>query len=132
MASSTKTVLVFGATGKQGGAVTTHLLANGWRVRALVRDPNKEAAQTGRGQGVEVVQGDMNHPASMTEAMMGMDGVFSGQSTVDAEEEERHGKMVAEAAWTVGIAPFVYSSVIAAGRPLGLPLYGAKGHIAPR
>ncbi len=129
MASSTKTVLVFGATGKQGGAVTKHLLANGWRVRALVRDPNKEAAQTLRGQGVEVVQGDLNNPASVFEAMKGMDGVFSVQSTFDAQEEERQGKMVADAAKTVGISHLVYSSVIAAGRPIGIPLYEAKGHI---
>ena len=129
MASSTKAVLVLGATGKQGGAVTKHVLANGWMVRALVRDPNKEAVQTLRSQGVEVVQGDLNNPASVIEAMKGMDGVFSVQSTFDAEEEERQGKMVADAAKTVGISHLVYSSVIAAGRPIGIPLYEAKGHI---
>ena len=33
-----KTILVTGATGRQGGAVVQSLSANGWRVRALVRD----------------------------------------------------------------------------------------------
>src|SRR5215217_4751749 len=31
-------ILVTGATGHQGGAVTRHLLASGWPVRALTRD----------------------------------------------------------------------------------------------
>jgi uncharacterized protein YbjT (DUF2867 family) len=34
-----ETILVAGATGKQGGAVTRHLRANGFAVRALTRDP---------------------------------------------------------------------------------------------
>jgi uncharacterized protein YbjT (DUF2867 family) len=129
MGNSTKAVLVLGATGKQGGAVTKHLLANGWKVRALVRDPNKEAAQTLRSQGVEVVQGDLNNPASITEAMQGMYGAFSVQSTFDAEEEERQGKAVADAAKTVGIAHLVYSSVLGANLPMGIPLFAAKDHI---
>jgi uncharacterized protein YbjT (DUF2867 family) len=129
MTSSTKALLVLGATGKQGGAVTKHVLANGWKVRTLVRDPNKEAAQTLRNQGIEVVQGDLNDPASVTEAMKGMYGAFSFQSTFDAEEEERQGKTVADAAKTVGISHFVYSSVIAANRPVGILLFEAKGRI---
>ena len=32
-------VLVFGATGRQGGSVAKALLKAGWPVRALVRDP---------------------------------------------------------------------------------------------
>ncbi len=33
-----KTILVTGATGNQGGATARHLFADGWHVRALVRD----------------------------------------------------------------------------------------------
>jgi uncharacterized protein YbjT (DUF2867 family) len=33
-----KTIVVTGATGNQGGATARHLLADGWHVRALVRD----------------------------------------------------------------------------------------------
>jgi uncharacterized protein YbjT (DUF2867 family) len=32
-------ILVFGATGQQGGSVATSLLKAGWSVRAFVRDP---------------------------------------------------------------------------------------------
>lgn len=38
--------LVLGATGSIGGELTEALLARGWRVRALTRDPAKAAART--------------------------------------------------------------------------------------
>ncbi len=39
-------ILVTGATGNQGSAIARHLLQRGnFKVRALVRDPNKPAAQ---------------------------------------------------------------------------------------
>jgi uncharacterized protein YbjT (DUF2867 family) len=40
--SPAKTVLVFGATGQQGGSVATALRSHGWQVKALVRDPKSE------------------------------------------------------------------------------------------
>jgi hypothetical protein len=44
MANSDKIILVTGATSQQGGAAARHLLADGWRMRALVREPSKSAA----------------------------------------------------------------------------------------
>jgi uncharacterized protein YbjT (DUF2867 family) len=35
-----RTIVVTGATGRQGGAVTRALLNDGWQVRALTRQPN--------------------------------------------------------------------------------------------
>lgn len=58
-------ILVTGATGHQGGAVTRHLLADGWPVRALTRDPTSAKAQALAALGAEVVQGDMGNPASL-------------------------------------------------------------------
>jgi uncharacterized protein YbjT (DUF2867 family) len=53
------TILVFGATGRQGGSVVEHLLRKGWSVRAVTRNPSSEAAQSLRNKGAEVVQGDL-------------------------------------------------------------------------
>ncbi len=37
-----KIILVAGATGKQGGAVISHLQKKEWKVRALTRNPNSK------------------------------------------------------------------------------------------
>jgi nucleoside-diphosphate-sugar epimerase len=39
--NSERIILVTGATGQQGGAVYQHLQNKGYKLRALVRDPNK-------------------------------------------------------------------------------------------
>lgn len=66
--------LVMGITGKVGGATATHLLAQGKKVRALVRDRAKAASWAG--QGVELVDGDWNDAASIERALDGVDGAF--------------------------------------------------------
>jgi uncharacterized protein YbjT (DUF2867 family) len=112
-----KTVLVFGATGQQGGAVANHLLADGWQVRAFTRDPSSRAAQALARAGAQLVSGDMRDRASLDRAMQGVYGVFSVQppdwnpSDASAAEEITLGKNVADAAKDAGVRHFVYSSV---------------------
>ncbi|MBY2937899.1 HAMP domain-containing protein [Rhizobium leguminosarum] len=55
--------LVMGITGNVGGATAGHLLAQGKKVRALVRD--REKALSWANQGVELVDGDWNDPAAI-------------------------------------------------------------------
>ena len=66
--------LVVGITGKVGGATARHLLAQGKKVRALVRDRAKAAGWTD--QGVELVDGDWNNAAAIEQALKGVDGAF--------------------------------------------------------
>src|SRR5580704_12591007 len=66
--------LVVGITGKVGGATATQLLAQGKKVRALVRDRAKAASWTD--QGVELVDGDWNNAAAIERALKGVDGAF--------------------------------------------------------
>ncbi|MEZ2418981.1 NmrA family NAD(P)-binding protein [Luteibacter sp. RCC_6_2] len=66
--------LVMGITGKVGGATTTHLLAQGKKVRALVRDRAKAAKWVERG--VELASGDWNDAASIERALEDVDGAF--------------------------------------------------------
>jgi uncharacterized protein YbjT (DUF2867 family) len=124
-------ILVLGATGRQGGAVARHLLAAGWEVRALARDLNKDAAQNLKRQGVEIVQGDLNHLASLRTAMEGVYGVFSALSSTEAgvAVEERQGKAVADVAKEAGVSHFVYSSVGGAERESGIPHFESKWHV---
>ena len=66
--------LVMGITGKVGGATATHLLAQGKKVRALVRNRAKAASWTD--QGVELVDGDWNDAAATERALEGVHGAF--------------------------------------------------------
>jgi uncharacterized protein YbjT (DUF2867 family) len=121
-------ILVTGATGNQGGAVARHLLQRGnFRVRALVRDPNKPTAQALKQAGAELVQGDFSDRASLDRALQGADGIFSVQNFQDGSETEiRQGKAVADAAKAAGIQHFVYSSVGSAERNTGIPHFDSK------
>ncbi|BCK76812.1 nucleoside-diphosphate-sugar epimerase [Acetobacter aceti NBRC 14818] len=53
-----KTILVLGATGGIGGAVTRVMLNRGWQVRAMVRDPTRAASGWGHSVMPHWVQGD--------------------------------------------------------------------------
>lgn len=109
MDKAEKIILVTGATGQQGGATARHLLAAGWPIRALVRDPNRPTVQALRQAGAEIVQGNIDDRASLEAAMQGVYGVFSVQPHSD--NEARQGKNVADAAHAVGVRHFVYTSV---------------------
>lgn len=128
-----KIILVTGATGQQGSAVTRHLLKEGWKVRALVRDPSGSAAEALAKQGVELVKGDLNDQGSIEKALKGAYGVYSVQNywrpDVGREGELRQGKNVADAAKTAGVKHFVYSSVGAAHRGMGQAHFDTKWEI---
>ncbi len=115
------TILVTGGTGHQGGAAARHLLQDGWRVRALVRDPRKPAARDLAGAGAELVVGDLLDRPSIDAAVDGCHGVYSVETfrEVGADGEVREGFNVADAAYEAGVAHFVYSSVIGADRDDG-------------
>src|SRR5262252_1126787 len=113
VSNADKTILVTGTTGRQGGSVINHMLAKGWRLRALTRYPANAVAQQLANRGIEVVQGDLEDPASLEHAARGAYGVYSVQDfwAVGARREVQQGKNLAEAAKKAGVAHFVYSSV---------------------
>jgi uncharacterized protein YbjT (DUF2867 family) len=76
MNQNERTIVVTGATGLQGGAVTRHLLSGGWHVWALTRNRESEKAQALAALGAEVVQGDMAEPLSLAPIFDGAYGVF--------------------------------------------------------
>lgn len=67
-------ILVIGATGTNGREVVQRLDAAGHRVRALVRSPAK--ADDLRLPNVELVQGDLDDPASLDRAFEGVSRAF--------------------------------------------------------
>lgn len=130
MSDNDKIILVTGATGQQGGAVARQLLQGGWKIRALVRDPKKDAAQEMANQGAELVQGDLFDGVSLDKALKGIYGAFSVQNfwlpDVGYEGEIKQGKLFANAANEAGIQHLVYSSVGAAHRGMGQKHFESK------
>jgi uncharacterized protein YbjT (DUF2867 family) len=110
--SNDRLVAVTGATGRQGGAVARHLLADGWRVRALTRRPEAPPARRVAALGAEVVRADMANREELVAAFRDAYGVFSVQnpmiSGLDAEVVQ--GRNVADAAERVGVQHVVYGS----------------------
>jgi uncharacterized protein YbjT (DUF2867 family) len=131
MLNADKTVPVTGATGRQGGAVIRHMLPKGWKLRALTRNPSNHTAQDLARKGVEVVQGDLEDPASVARAAVGVYGIYSVQDfwAVGAKREVQQGKNVADAAKKAGVKHFVYSSVGGAERNTGIPHWESKWEV---
>lgn len=129
--SGQKTILVTGATGKQGGAVLRHLLGSAFKLRALTRNPEGEAAQALAAQRIEVFQGDLDDVASLNAALKDVWGVFSVQNTWEAgvEREEEQGKRIARLAREAGVQHFVYASVGSAERGTGVPHFDNKWRV---
>lgn len=137
-----RTVLVFGATGQQGGAVASALLSDGWTVRAIVRDPSASKAKDLTRLGATLVAGDLADPVSVRAAMKGVHGVFSVQPSsgqgaaygITDEQEVRYGKTVADLAMDEGVQHLVYTSVAISGEgPTGMGHFDSKldieGHV---
>ena len=125
-----RTVLVTGATGNQGGAVTDALLEREMKVRALVRDPSSSKAAALAARGVELVQGDLDQQNTVEAAAMGVDAAFILTTPfapgVGVEGEMRQGRAVIDALKRASIRHVVYSSVSDADRRTGVPHFDSK------
>lgn len=121
------TIVVCGATGRQGGAVARHLVAGGWRVRGLTRSPESDAARRLASLGVEVTQADMADPSSLDRAFAGAYGAYSVQNGMTAgfDAEVEQGRHVADAAHRAGLQHVVYGSA-GIGSRTGIPSWDAK------
>lgn len=124
-------ILVTGSTGKQGGAVARELLAKGHKVKAMTRKPESQPARGLAQLGADIVQGDLDDPASLERAIEGTWGVFAVQDTWEAgvEQEEVQGKRTAEIAKKQGVQHYVYTSVASADRDTGIPHFDNKFRI---
>jgi uncharacterized protein YbjT (DUF2867 family) len=131
MADRPGVVLVTGATGRQGGAVVRHMQTQGWKLRALVRNPADGRAKSLTDWGVDVVRGDLEDSGSLADALRGAWGVYSVQDfwSVGARREVQQGKNLAEAAKKADVEHFVYSSVGGAERKSGIDHWESKWEV---
>lgn len=125
-------ILVVGATGNVGGAITRMLLTQGKPVRILARpqsnyQPLAEA-------GAQVVMGDLKERASLDPACAGVDTVITtansaqrggddNPQTVDFEGNRN----LVDAAKAAGVKQFIFVSTHLADASSPAPLFQAKG-----
>lgn len=124
-------VLVTGATGQQGGALTRSLLERGHHVRALVRNPEADAARALVGKGVELARGDFDDGMSLRAALDGIDAFFAMSTpyTAGPDVEIQQGKAVVTAAKLARVPHLVYSSVGSAHLHTGIPHFESKRRV---
>ncbi|KAL6719067.1 hypothetical protein ACLMJK_003302 [Lecanora helva] len=100
-----KIVVVFGATGNQGGSVITSILrdpktSSEYKLHGITRDTNSAKAKALEAKGVECVAADINSKDQIKAALQGAYAVFAVTNywdTGDAEVEIRQGKDIADA-----------------------------------
>src|SRR4051794_7055646 len=121
------TVVVTGATGKQGGAVARNLLERGHRVRAVTRKPDSAKARELASAGASVVEASLEDTAALTRALEGATSLFAMATPFEAgtEAETRQGVSAANAARAAGVH-LVYASVGSADRQTGIPHFDSK------
>ncbi|KAF2797335.1 NAD(P)-binding protein [Melanomma pulvis-pyrius CBS 109.77] len=116
-----KTILVTGSTGRQGGAVIKALQAFDFEILALTRNTSSPSAQKliGSNPNIKLLQGDLDNASSIFKDAKYVTsnpiwGVFSVQGKVagpDKSIEETQGKALIDAALSAEVQFFVYSSV---------------------
>ena len=111
-----KILVVFGATGVQGGSVIKSILgdpktANEFKLRGITRDPSKPNAQALTAKGVECVAADINSRDQIKSALEGAYAVFAVTNyweKMDAELEIKQGHNIADLAKVRGLLLYHY------------------------
>lgn len=101
-----KILVVFGATGNQGGSVINSILsdpktASEFKIRGITRDPSKPSAQALTAKGVECIAADIDSKDQMKSALQGAYAVFAVTNyweKMDAELEMQQGRNIADLA----------------------------------
>jgi uncharacterized protein YbjT (DUF2867 family) len=134
-----KTVALAGGSGFIGRAITRRLIAGGGvKVRVLTRNPEKARAASDL-PGVEFVSADISQPASLKDALLGVDTIvdaiqFDGYPVENPRlgltfDRIDYGGAVAliDAAKQAGVNQFIYISGAAADENSTHPAFRTKG-----
>jgi uncharacterized protein YbjT (DUF2867 family) len=115
--ADTKLIAVMGATGAQGGGLVKAILDDpdgGFSARAITRNADSDKAKELAAAGAEVVQADLDDPASIERAFEGAHGAYCVTffwEHLDADKEIGHAKVLAEAAKAAGVPHVIWSTL---------------------
>ncbi len=132
-----KLVAVIGATGQQGGGVVRALQAGeGFKVRALTRNPDKH-----RELAEEVVEADLDQPETLKAAFEGAHGVFlvtnfdARARWEEGTNELKQATAAVRAAKDAGVKHFIWSTLpdveAISGGKFNAPHFTGKARIDP-
>src|SRR6478609_7896107 len=112
-----KIIVVFGATGAQGGGLA-HAILNDknseFAVRAVTRDPNSDKAKELAALGAEVVAGDVDDVESLKKVLQGAYGAYFVTffwAHFSPEKEMAEAKNMAAAAKEAGLKHVIWSTL---------------------
>ena len=130
----TKSILVSGATGQQGGAVVQALINDNHQITGITRNVSSNKSKKLIDQGVKMVSVDFTDLDAMVEIMKTVDVVFSLTTPFEAglEAEVAQGITMADAAAKAGVEHFIFSSVGDADRSTGIPHFDSKYEVEKR
>lgn len=98
-------IAILGGTGMLGTPVVHQMLADGFALRLLARDPQK--VRTLFGDAVDVAAGDVTDATAVERALAGCDGVYVGVGGPDDQVSAEH---AAAAARALGLQRIIYVS----------------------
>ncbi|KAK6351379.1 hypothetical protein TWF718_004540 [Orbilia javanica] len=131
----TRTILITGATGQQGGALLTALQSNAsasdLSIRAIARDPTAASKKlSSKASNVTFHKANLTDKASLIPALTGVDTAFLITIPIpDAKAEVTQGKTFVDAAKEAGVKYIVFSSVGSAERNTGIPHFDSKREV---
>src|SRR5437870_9443116 len=137
LSNNKKLVAVIGATGQQGGGVVRALQAReGFKVRALTRNPDKH-----RELAEEVVEADLDQPETLNAAFEGAHGVFlvtnfdARARWEEGTNELKQATAAVRAAKDSGVKHFIWSTLpdveAISGGKFNAPHFTGKARIDP-
>lgn len=132
-----KTVVVCGATGKQGGAVVSALSrASNFKIIGLSRNPNGKEAMALKERGIELRQADLQDKTSLINAFRGADYIYgvttpeTAKGKIDTKMERQQGYNIIDACIENKIQHIVLSTVLyISDEQLSIPYVKSKQDI---
>ena len=138
--STPRSIIVTGATGKQGGALVSALASqpsHPFEIYAVTRNKDSRGAQAlARKPNVHVIEGDLAHPEAIVKQVPNPWGLFSVSMLDEGhEKEEALGKAMTTAALAAGVNYIVFTATERGGPmksetdPTVVPHFSSKYNI---